>query len=84
MEANLVYRKRSGPTGYAIGDRGSDCNPFTCVREDGGVYMEANPGKSETNSALCGALWVGSKLGWKARRHSVGLRVGGAGPPKEC
>ena len=37
--------------------------------------MEAYLCKSETNYAPDGAWWVGSKLGRKARRHSVGKSV---------
>ena len=76
-EANSDLRAMLCGTAAAIG-----AHLLACGWGTGVFYMEANLCKSETNYAPDGALWVGSKLGQKARRHRVGLRVGGAGPPK--
>ena len=70
-------------TNRPYGDRGSDWNPFTCVRVGGRrLLLGSKSLQIGSKFAPGGAWWVGSKLGWKARRHSGGKCVGGAGPPK--
>ena len=62
-------------------DRGSDWSPFTCVRGGTGCLYGSKALQIGSKFALGGALWVGSKLGQKARRHSVGKSVAVPGRP---
>ncbi|MCQ2283677.1 MAG: hypothetical protein MJZ57_02110 [Bacteroidales bacterium] len=52
------------PMCYATRDRGSDWNPFTCVRVGGQELLYGSKfGQIGSKFAPDGALWVGSKLG---------------------
>ena len=59
IHANL---KRIGPVGYAIGDRGSDWSPFTCVRVGNGCVLYGSKSlQIGSEFAPCGACgWAAS------------------------